>query len=660
MELQNSTNTNNSSSTSFFIQCCQQTKIGASRHRELVFSIAGGLFLLAAYVLERWELAAGSVILLLYILSYAVGGYYKTKEGISDLVQDRSLNVEILMILAAIGAASIGYWGEGAILIFIFSLSGALETYTWQKSERDLSRLVELAPNEATVLDEDDNVHVVSVEDVLVGDRVLIRPGERIPVDGIVLSGETSVDESTITGESLPVVKSQSDEVFNGTMNGKGSMTVQVTKRNADSLFQKMIQLVHQAKSERPPTQQWIEKVEGPYVIIVLSFVALMIVIPFFLLGWNFQDTFYRAMVLLVVASPCAVVASVMPALLSAISTGARNGILMKGGVFLEQLSKADAIAFDKTGTITSGNPEVTDFHMAETVGELEFFAAVTAIERQANHPLARALVEFCEKHVDGLLPEVSSIQDVTGYGVAASLDNHGEEGNDNAVRWTIGSIGFMERERDSVGNEWVENQEKWQAEGKTVVYVSRDNEVVGSFAIKDQIRETAKRTLTELHALGIKTIMITGDHEATAASIAKEAGVDDWISESLPEQKVREIERLKEKYASVIMVGDGVNDAPALAKADIGIAMGSGTDVAIDTADLVLMKSELDKIRLSLRLSQRMNRIIKQNLVFSVSVILLLIAANFAQSLTLPLGVIGHEGSTILVILNGLRLLKA
>ncbi|MCD8510649.1 MAG: cadmium-translocating P-type ATPase [Bacillus sp. (in: Bacteria)] len=656
MELQTNTNT----SPSFFIQCCHQTKNSVSRHRELVFSIAGGLFLLVAYVLERWDLASGSIVLLMYILSYAVGGYYKTKEGITDLVSDRSLNVEILMILAAIGAASIGYWGEGAILIFIFSMSGALETYTWQKSERDLSRLVELAPNEATVLDDDDTFHVISIEDVEVGDRVLIRPGERIPVDGIVLTGETTVDESTITGESLPVAKTDGGEVFNGTMNGKGSMTVKVTKRNSDSLFQKMIQLVQQAKSERPPTQQWIEKVEGPYVIVVLSFVALMVIVPYFFLGWNFQDTFYRAMVLLVVASPCAVVASVMPALLSAISTGARNGILMKGGVFLEQLSKADAIAFDKTGTITTGNPEVTDYNVADSVDEMEFFAAVTAIERQANHPLATALVEFCEKQVDGLLPEVSSIQDITGYGVAASLDNSETEGEDHAVDWTIGSVGFMERDRDRLADWWVEKQKKWQAEGKTVVYVARNGEVVGSFAIKDQIRETAKETLAELHKLGIKTIMITGDHEATAASIAREAGVDDWISESLPEQKVQEVEKLKEKYASVIMVGDGVNDAPALAKADIGIAMGSGTDVAIDTADLVLMKSELDKIRLSLRLSQRMNRIIKQNLVFSVSVILLLIAANFAQTLTLPLGVIGHEGSTILVILNGLRLLKA
>ncbi|MDQ0257390.1 Cd2+/Zn2+-exporting ATPase [Evansella vedderi] len=641
-------------SPSFFVKCCHQATSSISKHRELIFSITGGLFLLFAYLTERWELASPSAVIFLYAMSYIIGGYYKTKEGLMDLIQDRSLNVEILMILAAIGAASIGYWSEGAILIFIFSMSGALETYTWQKSEKDLSRLVELAPNEATILNDQGDIHTIPVDEVQIGDHVLIRPGERVPVDGLVLSGETTVDESTITGEAIPVSKEQGSKVFNGTMNGKGSMTVKVTKRNADSLFQKMIQLVQQAKSERPPTQQWIEKVEGPYVIIVLTFVTLMIIIPYTFLGWSFEETFYRAMVLLVVASPCAVVASVMPALLSAISTGARNGILMKGGVFLEQLSKADAIAFDKTGTITTGNPEVTDYYVGANIPTEEIFGAVTAIERQSNHPLAKALVYFCEKKLVGPLPSVQSIQDITGYGV------HGYIGQFESY-WTIGSVSFMDRDHvNPLDETWLDLQKAWQAEGKTVVYVTKDSQVVGAFAIKDKIRSSAKETLAELHKLGIKTIMITGDHEATAASIAKEAGVDTWISESLPEQKVREVERLKEKYRSVIMVGDGVNDAPALAKADIGIAMGSGTDVAIDTADLVLMRSELDKIRLSLRLSRRLNRIIKQNLVFSISVIVFLIAANFAQSLTLPLGVIGHEGSTILVILNGLRLLKA
>ncbi|MDG5787368.1 heavy metal translocating P-type ATPase [Evansella sp. AB-P1] len=644
------TQTNNVRPSSFIIDCCHRATNSISMHRQLFFSLLGGGFLLIGYILDQQQLSTAAIIL--YAMSYVIGGYFKAKEGILDLINDRSLNVEILMMLAAIGAASIGYWGEGAILIFIFSLSGAMETYTWQKSEKDLSNLIEMAPDKATVIDENGNMLSVSVDEIEIGNKVIVKPGERIPVDGTVLTGETTVDESTLTGEPLPVEKTKGSLIFNGTMNGKGSMTVEVTKRNVDSLFQKMIQLVKQAKSERPPTQQWIEKVEGPYVIIVLTFVALMLIVPYTIFGWNFQDTFYRAMVLLVVASPCAVVASVMPALLSAISTGARNGILMKGGVFLEQLSKSDVIAFDKTGTITTGVPEVTDVFLQEEADESYVYSVVTAIEQQSNHPLAKALVQFSQSKADKKLPIVETIHDVTGYGVEATIDH---------CRWAIGNWALMKRTNTGpLTDEWCQREKIWQKEGKTVVYVSKDEEVVASFAVKDQVRSDAKETLKALHDMGIKTVMITGDHEATAASIAKEAGVDDWIAECLPEQKVHEVDRLRKKYDSVIMVGDGVNDAPALAKSHIGVAMGSGTDIAIDTADLVLMKSELNKIRFSLELSKRMNRIIKQNLIFSISIIVILIAANFAQSLTLPLGVIGHEGSTILVILNGLRLLKA
>lgn len=641
------------STESFIVRNCLQTASNVSRHRQLVFSLLGGLFLLAGYLVEQInELEITSLIAIsLYLLSYVIGGYYKAKEGVLDLVQNHTLNVEILMVLAAIGAASIGYWSEGAILIFIFSLSGSLETYTWQKSEKDLSNLIKLAPDEANLVDETGEVRTVSVDDIQIGQHVLIRPGERIPVDGIVLSGKTSVDEATLTGEAVPVLKEMGSRIFNGTINGKGSMTVEVVKRNADSLFQKMIRLVQQAKSERPPTQQLIEKIEGPYVITVLAMVTLMLIIPYTFFNWDFEDTFYRAMVLLVVASPCAVIASIMPALLSAISTGARNGILMKGGIYLEQLSKATVIAFDKTGTITKGTPEVTDFRVKDSFDSDLFCTSVAAIEQQSNHPLAKAVFTFSQKEIRSQLPEVLTIEDVTGYGVRAEIMDQ---------QWSIGSIAFMEHSNTSVSLDWKAWQKKCQDEGKTIVYAAVNKEVVGAFAIKDQIRDNAKKTLRELQHLGLKTIMITGDHEASAASIAKEAGVDEWISESLPEQKMEEVMRLKKKYDSVIMVGDGVNDAPALAQADIGIAMGAGTDIAIDTADIVLMRNELDKIRLVLQLSKRLNRIIKQNLVFSVSVIILLIIANFTQQLTLPLGVIGHEGSTILVILNGLRLLKA
>ncbi|AOM83830.1 heavy metal translocating P-type ATPase [Salisediminibacterium beveridgei] len=619
------------------------------RHRELIFAGLGGLFLFIGFILDRQEVSTAAV--LFFILSYGVGGYYKAKEGLYDLLNNTRLNAEILMILAAVGAASIGYWEEGAILIFIFSISGALETYTMQKSEKDLSSLISLAPDTATIITTDGDHKTIPLDDVAIGDRVLVRPNERIPVDSVVLQGHSTVDESTLTGEAVPVEKIEGSELFNGTLNNSSSLTVEVTRRNEDSLFQKMITLVQQAKTERPETQRWIEKIEGPYVITVLIITALMLIIPYTVFGWPFTDTFYRAMVLLVVASPCAIVASVMPAMLSAISTGARNGVLMKGGVFMEQLSKADVIAFDKTGTITEGAPKVTHFLTHDQ--ESRVLDIVSAIEKQSNHPLAEAIVSYCDRHVPKGKEkvELNNVEDVTGFGVKASV---------NGDAWYVGSLSYMKRmDVAKQDDQWMSTITAWQKEGNTIVCVAKNHELAGVFAIKDQLRKGVKETLETLHKNGIRTVMITGDQEQTAKAIAQEAGVSEWFSESLPEEKVRKVEKLKESYTSVIMVGDGVNDAPALAKADIGIAMGSGTDVAIDTADLVLMKNDLSRINLSVNLSKRMNRVIIQNLIFSVSVILILISANFFQSLTLPMGVIGHEVSTILVILNGLRLLK-
>lgn len=618
-----------------------------STHRELIFSILGGLLVVAAYISESSHIGFLSAVL--YIAAYMIGGYYKAKEGIQDLIYDRSLNVEILMIIAAIGAASIGYWQEGAILIFIFSLSGALETYSLQKSEKDLSKLVELAPVEAHLLNDDESITTVPVNQLNIGDRILIRNGERTPADGKVLNGVTAIDESAITGESLPVDKQRGDDVFNGTINGSGSIVVEVTKKNEDSLFQKMIQLVEDAKNNRPPSQQLIEKIEGPYVITVLAVVALMLVIPPFAFSWNFDETFYRAMVLLVVASPCAVVASIMPALLSAISNGARNGVLLKGGHDLEQLSKMKTIAFDKTGTITKGQPEVTDVYTVKQDDE-EVLKHLIAIEQQSSHPLAQAIVDYGKSHDLKTDHKVTSIEDIPGHGVKAIIDQD---------TWYVGNQRLLDSQSVQIPEHFHKQRGMLQDEGKTIIYTVKNNVLIGMLAVKDQIRPEAKQLIETLNNRGVKTIIITGDNEKTATAISHEAGLTEWISECLPEQKVHEIEKLKDKYGSVTMVGDGVNDAPAMAKSDIGIAMGNGTDVAIETSDMVLMNSELEKISQSFKLSTRLNRIIKQNLIFSIAVIILLIAANFSQNLTLPIGVVGHEGSTILVILNGLRLLK-
>ncbi|WNF37251.1 heavy metal translocating P-type ATPase [Bacillaceae bacterium IKA-2] len=614
-------------------------------HQQLIFSLLGGVFLVLAIFFENIGMQVISIFA--FALSYAAGGFFKAKEGLTDLIVDRSLNVELLMILAAAGAAVIGYWAEGAILIFIFSLSGALETYTLNKSHREISALMKLQPEEATVLIGDEE-KIVAVTALQVGDHVLVKPGERIPTDGSIIKGQTTIDEAAITGESMPVTKKIDDPVFSGTVNMNGAITVSVTKMNADTLFQKIIDLVQTAKDEKSPSQLFIEKFEGVYVKGVLVIVTLMMFLPHYLLGWSWTETFYRAMVMLVVASPCALVASIMPASLSAISNGARNGILFKGGIHLEALNSVKAIALDKTGTLTNGKPEVTDVFVREGESKAEFLYKVASIESYSTHPLAESIVSYVKKQTDSLLAQPDEVEDITGWGLTAIFDGK---------NYKIGKRSFI---GDEEADQFFKEETAQLSEmGKTLVYVADENGIYGVIALRDTVRDVAIEAIRRFHEAGIYSIMITGDHEKTAEAIAKETNVDEYIANCLPERKVEEIKALKEKYGSVAMVGDGINDAPALAIANVGIAMGTGTDVAIETADIILVQNDLSKIAKAIELSKRMNRIIKQNIIFSISVITLLIIGNFLQTVSLPLGVIGHEGSTILVILNGLRLLR-
>lgn len=617
----------------------------ARLHGELIAAITSGVLIVIAWILGHFEHSTSSIVF--YLLAFVIGGYAKAKEGISDTIAEKELNVEMLMIFAAIGSAIIGYWNEGAILIFIFALSGALETYTMNKSHKEISSLMGLQPEEATLIT-DGIERVVHVSSLKIGDSILVKPGERIPADGRLLKGETNVDQSAITGESIPVHKNHGDDVFAGTVNLRGSITVEVTKLNEDTLFQKIITLVQSAQSEKSPSQLFIEKFEGKYVKFVLIAVGLMMFLPHFLLGWTWTETFYRAMILLVVASPCALVASIMPATLSAISNGARRGILFKGGVHLEQLGNLKAIAFDKTGTLTKGKPIVTDMIVGDSVNSDEFIQIVASIENQSTHPLAQSIVAYAKSKGCALVP-IDGIEDMPGYGVKATV---GE------TEWLIGKSEFVGKDNATNFNNGISRQ--LASEGKTIVYVKTDNEITGILALKDVVREHTVSAVSDLKELGIYTVMLTGDGEKTAEAIAAESHVDQHIADCLPETKVTHIKELISDYDTVAMVGDGINDAPALATANVGIAMGQGTDVAMETADIVLMKNDLPRIAEAVKLSKRMNRIIKQNIAFSIAVILLLIVSNFFQVIDLPFGVIGHEGSTILVILNGLRLLKS
>jgi len=612
---------------------------------ELIAALLSGALILTAWMMGKYGLETFSVPL--YITAFVIGGFAKAREGIEETINNKELNVEMLMVFAAIGAASIGYWAEGAILIFIFALSGALETYTLNKSHKEISALMELQPEEAWLLQADGTAIKVATASLKVGSILLVKPGERVPVDGNITFGASSIDMSAVNGESIPVTKEVGDELFAGTVNLSGAIQLKMTKPNSETLFQKIISLVQSAQSEKSPSQQFIERFEGTYVKAVIILVLIMMVVPHYLFGWDWTTTFYRAIVLLVVASPCALVASIMPATLAATSNGARKGVLFKGGVHLEHLGSLKAIAFDKTGTLTNGKPIVTDFYVRNGADPDATLAKLASIESKSNHPLAIAITNYAVNKGITLEPNLQ-IEDVPGHGIRAFVDKQ---------ELLVGNPRF-------VGKELTEEFQQGVAlsladEGKTIIFMKDGKGIIAAAALRDTLRPEAIEAIKQLKQAGILTIMLTGDNDKTAAAIAKQAGLDSYVAECLPEMKVNHLKHLLVEHKNVGMVGDGINDAPALATATSGIAMGEGTDVALETADIVLMQNDLRRISYAIKLSRKMQRIVKQNVLFSISIIMLLIVSNFLQIVNLPLGVIGHEGSTILVILNGLRMLN-
>lgn len=616
-------------------------------HSELIAAIISGLIILITWSLTN--VLPHSVWVVLHIIAFLIGGYAQAKEGIVNTLETKKLNVELLMVIAAIGSALIGYWTEGAILIFIFALAGALETYSLNKSNKEISSLMQLQPEEARLIENGKEV-MLPIEQLKIGDRILVKAGERIPADGNIVHGKSSIDQSPITGESVPVTKDVGEEVYAGTVALNGTLTIEITKKSDETIFQKIITLIQSAKEEKSPAQLFIERFESGYVYAVLIIVVCMMFIPYLFFDWSLSESIYRAIVLLVVASPCALVASIMPATLSAISTSARNGVLFKGGIHLENLSDMKVFAFDKTGTLTKGRPEVTDALIHPDYDAAQIHEITGAIEAASTHPLAVAITTYALQMLqkDVFDVDITHVETVSGKGVIGTIDGE---------KWYIGKKYFVADPNkpcfaDAQANELAN-------EGKTVVYVGHNDEIVAIYATKDTVREEAKVAVKEIKKRGIYTIMLTGDNELTAKAVAEEIGIEDFVAECLPDEKVNYIRTLKQKYGKVAMVGDGINDAPALTLADVGIAMGEGTDIALETADMVLMKNDLSKITDAMKLSQKMNRIIKQNIFFSLAVIIILVISNFTKLINLPIGVIGHEGSTILVILNGLRLLK-
>lgn len=617
---------------------------------EMQAALGSGVLMFIAWTVGGWS---EILSVALYVISYTVGGWNKAKEGVTTLVKERDLDVNLLMIAAALGAASIGYWNEGAMLIFIFALSGALESYTMERSKKDISALIALKPATAVRI-EKGAMNEVAIDQLGIGDLLLVRPGDLIPADGKVYRGESAVNQSSITGESLPVEKSAGSEVFAGTVNGEGPLYIEVTKDAENTLFAKIIKMVEEAETELPNSQRFIKRLESIYARVVVASTVALVILPPFLLDWSWSATFYKAMVFLVVASPCALVSSIMPAMLSAISKSARKGILFKGGVHLENMARTSVVAFDKTGTLTEGTPRVTDFIVGEGYNREKLLVITASIENMSRHPLAEAIVRTAEDECL-VLRGVQESRTITGWGIEGQIDGQ---------LWRIGKSNLLDELTSSTLNPeleyWRSLRQQLAAEGKTVSIILNGDTLAGMIALQDTVRPQAEAAVRKLQQLGIKVAMLTGDREATAKVIAARTGVDLVFSDLLPEDKVKHIKELREQYGHVIMVGDGVNDAPALATATVGMGMGmKGSGAALEIADVVLMNDNIEEIASTISLARRSQRIVKQNMIFAVTVIATLMISNFVQGIALPFGVIGHEGSTILVILNGLRLLR-
>ena len=623
------------------------------------------------------------------LTAYAAGGYSGFKTALADAKQG-NFNIDFLMIAAALGAAFIGEWEEGALLLFLFTLSGALESFASDRTRQAIIRLAELRPDTASVR-RDGAVVEMGVEALAIGDVVVVKPGERMPVDGTVIQGTTTVDQSPITGESIPVYKGVGDTVFSGTINGSGALELEVTKLASDSTISKIIGLVQEAQNNAAPTQRLIDRFSQPYTLAVIGITVLAIVLPLLFAAEPFSRTIYRAMTLLVVASPCALIISTPASILSAIAAAAREGILFKGGAYLEKAASLDMLAFDKTGTLTSGKPVLTDVVPLNGYSEEDLIARAAGAESLSEHPIAQAIVERAQE-MDLAYTSPEDFRGIAGHGVQAIYRNGVSQemvyiGNDKL---------FMSEAMD-LSPSTRELGKRLQEEGKTAILVvrrrieleekvaefavgaaassygpenaevaGRDWEAVGFLAVADTVRSNATETIAALKELGItRMAMVTGDNHDVAAAVAEEVGLEETYAELLPEEKVEIVGELAEA-GSVAMIGDGVNDAPAMAASDLGIAMGgAGTDVALETADVVLMSDDLSKLSFMLRLSRQAGEIVRQNLYFSVGVILMLVVLTVIVPflvpdfrLPLPVGVLGHEGSTLIVVINGLRML--
>lgn len=618
------------------------------RHHLAVAVTGCTLFLVAGRIALALQ-AAPLLVGVLYVSAYIFGGFFSLRDAVGKLVSERRIDVDLLMVAAAVAAASIGEWLEGGILLFLFSLSNALQHYALERTRRAITSLMSERPTRALRKQPDGSTQVVPVEALRVGDIIVVRPGEQVPIDGRICSGISSLQEATITGESVPVDKGMGASVFAGTLNLTGSLDVEVTTLADETVIARIIRRVEEAEQEQAPMQRRIDTIEQSYATGVILLTILAAVIPG-LMGVNWSDSIYRAITLMVVASPCAVAMAVPAAIVAALANGARSGVLYKGGMHIENMSEVQVLAFDKTGTLTEGKPVVTDVLSAEGWDRSKLLHLAGSVESHSGHPIGQAIA--AEAAAEGLEPEPPEhIHEEPGNGVRGVIK--GQE------IWA-GNHRMLSERVPQVSPDWLRKANDLEAAGKTVVFIGADHQLLGILGLMDRLRPDAAQTVARLKAQGMKrVVMLTGDNKVVGEAIAAQAGIDEVYTDLLPDEKAQIITRLRTQCGPVAMVGDGVNDAPALAEATVGIAMGaSGTDVAMETADVVLMRNDLSQLNHALSLSHRTRRVVWQNLLFALSVIGVLAAVVLTKGLVLAWGVVGHEGSTVLVILNSMRLL--
>jgi Cd2+/Zn2+-exporting ATPase len=615
----------------------------------LISTVLCAVFLAAGFVADNWLHMSAYIYIPLYALSYATGGYFRLIEGFQALVKEKNLDINFLMLLGALGAAVLGKWEEGAMLMFLFTLSATLEAFAVGRTRMAIRKLMALAPEDALVRRNGAELRI-PVDQIRSGDTIIVGPGERIAADGEIAKGQSAINEAAITGESIPVEKGAGDKVFAGTVNGHGVIEFTVSKKAGETTLSRIIRVVEEAQAQKASTQRLTDWIDKYYTLIVISVATLAWVLPP-VAGWDtWAGSFYRAMMLLVVASPCALVISTPAAILSGIARAARAGILFKGGLHLEQAAKIQVVAMDKTGTLTTGRPGVVEVMPEEGVDETELFTLAAAVESRSEHPLAAAVLRSAKER--GLVyPKAEEFTALAGMGGKAIVQ--GQE-------CYVGNPRMLEH-LQIVPSETVRVRlQALYESGLTSMVVVAGGKLLGILGLADTPRVEARKALEHMRKIGVKkVVMLTGDNRRAAENVGEAVGVDEVFAELLPEDKLRLITELEQKYGPVAMVGDGVNDAPALARATIGIAMGGvGSDVAMETADVVLMADELEKIAEAIGLARRSRSIVLQNLTFAVAVICTLVTLVLVGGLNLPLAVVGHEGSTIIVAFNGLRLL--